>query len=160
MTVKGMCSHIGNRAPAKRKRVVLLELANEHARRQTRVAQLLGEEEVHRRGRGPVAARRLERERREVRPRCRAGGVVLEVLGLLRALYASEDVVARIVFTRARLVGTGSTVDELLVGDPHGVGWGWLLVQVNFSSVVRLAVPCPVLVSSQRLRRCGRAVSI
>ncbi len=40
---------------------------------------------------------------------------------LLRALYAGEDVVARIVFTRARLVGKGSTVDELLVGDPHGV---------------------------------------
>ena len=47
---------------------------------------MLGDEEVHRRGRGPVAARGLERERREVRPRCRAGGVVLEVLGLLRAL--------------------------------------------------------------------------
>ena len=33
-----------------------------------------------------------------------------------------------------------------------------VLVQVNFS-VVRLAVPCAVLVDS-RLRRCGRAVSI
>ena len=34
-----------------------------------------------------------------------------------------------------------------------------LLVQVDFSSVVRLAVPCPVLISSQRLRQYGRAVS-
>ena len=51
---------------------------------------MLGEEEVHRRGRGPVAARGLERERREVRPRCRAGGVVLEVLGLLRAQRERE----------------------------------------------------------------------
>ena len=83
---------------------------------------LLGEEEVHRRGRGPVAARGLERERREVRPRCRAGGVVLDVLGLLRALGTGEDVIARIVIARTRLVVEGSTVDELLVGDPHGVG--------------------------------------
>ena len=37
---------------------------------------------------------------------------------LLRALCAGEDVVAGIVFTRARLVAKGSTVDELLVGDP------------------------------------------
>ena len=63
--VKGKCSHLGDRAPAERKRDVLLELAHEHVRRQTRVAQLLGEEEVHRRGRGPVPARRLERERRD-----------------------------------------------------------------------------------------------
>ncbi len=39
------CSHLGDRAPAKRKRDVLLEqmsLAHEHVRRQTRVAHLLG----------------------------------------------------------------------------------------------------------------------
>ena len=46
-----------------------------------------------------------------------------EVLGLLRALGTGEDVVARVMFARARLVVEGSTVDELLVGDdPHGVG--------------------------------------
>ena len=44
-SVKG-CSHSGNRAPAKRTRDVLVELAHEHVRRQTRVAQLLGEEAV------------------------------------------------------------------------------------------------------------------
>ncbi len=51
-----------------------------------------------------------------MRPRCRADGVVLVVFALLGALCAGEDVVARIVFTRARLVAKGSTVDELLVG--------------------------------------------
>ena len=75
---------------------------------------MLVEEGVHRRGRGPVAARSLERKRREVRPRCRAGGIVLAVLEILRARGAGEDVIARIVFVRARLVVEGSTVDELL----------------------------------------------
>ncbi len=119
-----MCSHLGNRAPAKRERDVLLELAHEHVRRQTRVAQLLGEEQVptvHRRkGRGRVPARRLEREMRQVRPSCRADGVVLAVLEILRArcvALGSKDVVARVVFTWARLVFEGSTVDQLLVGD-------------------------------------------
>jgi hypothetical protein len=37
------------------------------------------QEQVHRRGRGPVPARRLERERIQVRLRCRADGVVLVV---------------------------------------------------------------------------------
>ena len=54
--------------PGKRKRDVILNLAHEHVCRQTREAQLLGEEEEHRRGTGPVPARRLERERREDRP--------------------------------------------------------------------------------------------
>ena len=60
-----------------------------------------------------------------MRPRCRADFVVCRILVvfvLLRALCAGEDVVARIVFARARLVAKGSTVDELLVGDPHRVG--------------------------------------
>ncbi len=39
------CRNLGDRAPAKRKRDVFLELAHEHVRRQTRVAHLLGEEE-------------------------------------------------------------------------------------------------------------------
>jgi hypothetical protein len=38
VAIKGMCSHLGNRAPAKRKRDVLVELAHERVRRQTRVA--------------------------------------------------------------------------------------------------------------------------
>jgi hypothetical protein len=40
------------------------------------------------------------------------------VFEILRALCAGEDVIARIVFARARLVVEGSTVDDL----PHGVG--------------------------------------
>ena len=44
-SVKGS-RHSANRAPAKRTRDVLVELAHEHVRRQTRVAQLLGEEAV------------------------------------------------------------------------------------------------------------------
>ncbi len=65
-----------------------------------------------------MPARRLERARREAR--CRAVGVVL-YLRCLRspsALCAGEDVIARIVFARARLVVEGSTVDVLPVGDP------------------------------------------
>ena len=68
-----------------------------------------------------------------MRPRCRADFVVCRILVvfvLLRALCAGEDVVARIVFARARLVAKGSTVDELLVGDPHGVGTRDVEVQV------------------------------
>ena len=71
-----------------------------------------------------------------MRPRCRAGGVVLEVLGLLRALGTGEDVVARVVIARARLVVEGSTVDELLVGDPHGVGGRDVEVQIPGRRVV------------------------
>ena len=41
---------------------------------------------------------------RPTRPCCRADGVVLGVLALLRALCAGEDVVARIVFLWAWLV--------------------------------------------------------
>ena len=41
--------------------------------------------------------------------------MVLAVLELLRARGAGEDVIARIVVARARLVVEGSTVDELLV---------------------------------------------
>jgi hypothetical protein len=63
VAVEGMCSHLGNRAPAKREGDVLFELAHEHVRRQARVAQLLGKEQVHRRGGGTVTARRFERER-------------------------------------------------------------------------------------------------
>ena len=37
------------------------------------------------------------------------------------ALCAGEDVVAGIVFLWARLAAEGSTVDERLVGDPHGL---------------------------------------
>jgi hypothetical protein len=51
-------------------------------------------------------------------PRCRADGVVLGVFALLRALHAGQDVVAGIVLSRARLVAKGSSVDQLLVGDP------------------------------------------
>ncbi len=49
-------------------------------------------------------------------PRCRAGGVVLllAVFEILRARGAGEDVIARIVFARARLVVEGSAVDQLL----------------------------------------------
>ncbi len=36
VAVKGMCSHLGDRAPAERKRDVLLKLAHENVRRQTR----------------------------------------------------------------------------------------------------------------------------
>ena len=61
---------------------------------------MLGKEEVHRRGRGPVATRRLEREGRELRPRCRAGGVVVVVFVLLRALGTGKDVIARIMVGR------------------------------------------------------------
>ena len=61
------CTHLTDRAPAKRKRDVLLELAHEHVRRQARVAHLLGQEQVpmvHRRkGGGTMTARRFERER-------------------------------------------------------------------------------------------------
>jgi hypothetical protein len=106
-SIKG-CRHVGKCATAKRKRDALLELAREHVRKQTRVAQLLGQTEVHRRGRGPVPALRLERERRQHRqthlPR-RADGVVL-------AMFV--DVVAGIVFSWARLVAKESTVDGLL----------------------------------------------
>jgi hypothetical protein len=111
-----MCSHLGDRAPAKRERDVLLELAHEHPRRQARVAHLLGEEEVHRRGGGTVTARRFESERWKDRPRCRADAVVLGVFALLCVLCAGEDVVAGIVFFWARLVAKGSPADELLVG--------------------------------------------
>ncbi len=45
--------------------------------------------------------------------------VALAMFEILRALSACEDVVSGIVFTWAV---KGSTVDELLVGDPHGVG--------------------------------------
>ncbi len=41
-----LCSHLGNRAAAKRERDVLVELVHEHVRRQTVVAQLPGEEQV------------------------------------------------------------------------------------------------------------------
>ena len=110
----------------------LLELAHEHVRRQARVAQLLCVDEVNRRG-CTVPARRLERERRQDRPRCRADGVVLGVFALLRALCAGEDVVVGIVFLWARLWPRGSTVDELLVGDPIG------LVDVRSRSQLRAA---------------------
>ena len=43
VAVKGMCSHLGDRALAERNRDVLLELATST---KTRVAQLLGEEQV------------------------------------------------------------------------------------------------------------------
>ena len=39
-----------------------------------------------------------------MRPRCRAGGTILAVFEILRARGAGEDVIARIVFVRARLV--------------------------------------------------------
>jgi hypothetical protein len=48
----------------------------------------------------------------------------LAVFEILRALCAGKDVIERIVFARARLVVESSTVDKLLVGDPHGVGRG------------------------------------
>ena len=71
-----------------------------------------------------------------MRPRCRADGVVLAVLEVLRARCAGEDVIARIVLARARLVVEGSTVDELLLGDPHGVGRRDAGVQVPGRRVV------------------------
>ena len=55
---------------------------------------------------------------------------------LLRALCAGEDVVAGIVFTRARLVAKGSTVDKLPLGDPHGVGRRDVEIQVAGLSMV------------------------
>ncbi len=69
-----------------------------------------------------MPARRREREKATRLTRCRADDVALGVFALPRALCACEDVVAGIVFLWARLVATGSTVDELLVGDPHSAG--------------------------------------
>ncbi len=46
-------------------------------------------------------------KRREVRPRCRTGAVVLAVFDLLRALVTGEDVIARIVFARLVLNEAG-----------------------------------------------------
>ena len=62
--------------------------------------------------------------------------VVLAVFVILRARYAGEDVIARSVFARARLVVEGSAVDKLLVGDPHGVGGRDVEVQVPGRRVV------------------------
>ncbi len=67
-------------------------------------------------------------------PRCREGGVVLAVFEVLRARCAGEDVIARIVFARAR--DEGSMVDQLLVGDPRGVGGRDVEVQVPGRRVV------------------------
>ena len=58
------------------------------------------------------------------------------MLEILRARGAGEDVIARIVFVRARLEVEGSTVDELLVGDPHGVGGRDVEVQIPGRRVV------------------------
>ena len=97
-----------------------------------------------------MPARRLERERRKVRPRCRADGVVLVVIELLRALCAGEDVVAVIVFLWARLVAKGSTVDELLVGvgDPMG------LVDVTSRYRFRAAGLSMVVMPERRMSAC------
>ena len=91
--------------PAKRKRDVVVELAHEQLRRQTRVAQLLGEEQVHRRGVAVEAPPVVPSAKGEkLRPRCRADGVVLAMFELLRAYCAGEDVVAGILLSWARLV--------------------------------------------------------
>ncbi len=54
-----------------------------------------------------LTARRLERERRQVRPCCRADGIVFAVLEILRALCAAQHVVARVVLTCEGLVVEG-----------------------------------------------------
>ena len=46
----------------------------------------------------------------------------MRVLALLHELCAGEHDVAGIVFLWARLAAKGSTVDEVLVGDPDGFG--------------------------------------
>ncbi len=78
-----------------------------------------------------MAARSLERESREVRPRSRAGGIVLAVLEILRARGAGEDVIARIVFVRARLVVEGSTVVVLCSFTSTSSGWFVLLLTAS-----------------------------
>ena len=67
---------LGDRAPrSANHRMSFLSCAHEHVRGQAQVAHVLGEERVHRRGRRTMPARRLECERLEDRPRCRANGV-------------------------------------------------------------------------------------
>jgi hypothetical protein len=68
-----------------------------------------------------VPARRLERERRQVRPCCRADGVVFAVL-LSSAHFALVRTSLREGGVHLGQPVEGSTVDKLLVGDIHGVG--------------------------------------
>ena len=59
-----------------------------------------------------------------------------------------EDVVARIVIARARLVVEGSTVDELLVGDPMG------LVSVTSRYRFRAAGLSMVVMPERKMSAC------
>ncbi len=89
-----------------------------------------------------MPARRLESARGEkIDPVCRADGVVLAMFEVLRAHCAGEDVVAGIVFSWARLLVKGSTVDELLVGDPHGVGRRDVERQVRAAGLSMVVMP-------------------
>ena len=77
----------------------------------------------------------------EPRRRAGAGASAAQVFALLRALGIGEDVIARIVFARARLVIEGSTVDELVNGDPNGVGGRDVEVQIPGRRVVEVVMP-------------------
>jgi hypothetical protein len=111
---------LGNRAPAKRKRDVLLELAHEHVRRQTRVESR----------NSLVKSKCTDAVKAPCPPVVssakgdKIGPVAAQMASYLRclcssarfALCAGGDVVAGIVLFWAGWWLEGSTVDELVVG--------------------------------------------